>query len=189
MVSSTFGSDAPRPFRQALSAQRSSIGSDVAGHSKRLSSSAQSPKQTGTRQRLIQFLPLLNSGRNADHSFLCCAQNEKELSNRNISTFPYFFTAWRLIKRTKYFTLPLSYLQFQAEWQESDDVNLSCLIFVLVHALVFSLLQYSNSGLGHLIVEFSRPHTLRNTHTHTQTHALWNSPGGGIGSSLRPLPT
>jgi len=45
MGSSTFGPNAPRPFRQDVSAQSSSIGSYVAGKGKRLSSSADSPKQ------------------------------------------------------------------------------------------------------------------------------------------------
>jgi len=34
----------------------------------------------------------------------------------------------------------------------------------------FSVTQQSKSGLGHLILENSRSHTIRLTHTHTQTH-------------------
>jgi len=30
--------------------------------------------------------------------------------------------------------------------------------------------QQPNSGLGRIIIEVSRPHTIRHTHTHTHTH-------------------
>jgi len=176
MGSSTFGPDPPRSFRQDVCALTSSIGSYVAGKGKRVSSSAHSPKQRGIRRHLIQILPLLNSGRNADRSFLCCARNENELSDTDISTFLSFFTAWLLIKRRKYFTSPLSYLQFQAEWQELDDISLYCLILVRVLVPIFSLVQYSNSGLGPLIVEFSRPHKHTHTLTNTHTHMICGAP-------------
>ena len=55
-------------------------------------------------------------------------------------------------------------------------------------AILFSLAHHSNSGLGGLILEVCRQHTIRYTHTHTHTYLL-GPPEQVISSPQRQQPT
>ena len=78
------------------------------------------------------------------------------------------FVVWARKDKTDWQNVRLAQNGMGTRYKRNNKVLLHC--NTTSDAILFSLAHHSNSGLGGLILEVCRQHTIRYTHTHTHTH-------------------